>query len=60
MDTRVSVAKTSDIEPGTGKIVEVNRRPIALFSIDGTFHAIVFEFDVDANGNTHAKTGEWK
>ena len=36
----VKVGKTSDIEPGSGKTVEVNGKPIAVFNIDGAFYAI--------------------
>jgi nitrite reductase/ring-hydroxylating ferredoxin subunit len=34
------VAEVSDVPPGTGKCVEVNGKEIALFNLDGTFHAI--------------------
>ncbi|MBI4597415.1 MAG: Rieske 2Fe-2S domain-containing protein [Candidatus Omnitrophica bacterium] len=34
------VAKTSDIAPGTGKVVDVNGKPIAVFNCDGTFYAV--------------------
>jgi NAD(P)H-dependent nitrite reductase small subunit len=36
----VSVAKFSELEPGTGKEVEVNGVSIALFKIDGAVYAI--------------------
>jgi nitrite reductase/ring-hydroxylating ferredoxin subunit len=36
----VKVAAVGDVQPGTGKCVEVNGRQIALFNVDGTFHAI--------------------
>ena len=36
----ISVARVQDIPPGTGKTVEVNGVWIALYNIDGTFHAI--------------------
>ena len=36
----VSVAKVSELEPGTGKAVEVNGHSIALFKIDGVVYAI--------------------
>ena len=40
MGSFVKVAKTQDIPPGEGLRVEVNGRPIALFNVGGTFHAI--------------------
>ncbi len=36
----VSVAKVSELEPGTGKAVEVNGISIALFKVDGAIYAI--------------------
>ena len=36
----VKVAKTSEVAPGMGKLVEVNGRKIALFNVQGSFHAI--------------------
>ena len=36
----VKVAEVGDVAPGTGKCVEVNGRQIALFNVDGKFHAI--------------------
>lgn len=36
----VKVCKTSDIEPGSGRTVEVNGKAVAVFNIDGTFYAI--------------------
>jgi len=36
----VKVCKTSDIPGGTGKTVEVNGKPVALFNVDGKFYAI--------------------
>ena len=36
----VRVAAVADVQPGTGKCVEVNGRQIALFNVEGTFHAI--------------------
>lgn len=36
----VKVAKTSELEPGHGRLVEVNGKPIALFNVDGQFFAI--------------------
>ena len=40
MTNFVKVAKTSDIEPGDAKIVEVKGKEIALFNIGGKFFAI--------------------
>ncbi len=39
MPVTVSV-KLSEIVPGAGKLVTANGKPIALFNIDGSFHAI--------------------
>ena len=36
----VMVARTGDVEPGTGKTVEVNGMPVALFNVNGVYHAI--------------------
>ena len=36
----VKVAALADVQPGTGKCVEVNGRKIALFNVGGAFHAI--------------------
>ena len=36
----VEVAKTDDIEPGQGMLIEVEGKEIALFNCDGTFYAI--------------------
>ena len=36
----VTAAKTSDIEPGTVQVVEVNGARIALCNVDGSFYAI--------------------
>ncbi|MGH7829275.1 MAG: Rieske (2Fe-2S) protein [Candidatus Binatia bacterium] len=36
----VKVAKTSEIGPGQGKMVEVGGKKIALFNVEGSFHAI--------------------
>ena len=36
----VSVAKISELEPGTGKAVEVKGISIALFKVDGAIYAI--------------------
>ena len=34
------VAMKSEIQPGTGKVVEVNGKTIAVFNCEGTFYAI--------------------
>ena len=36
----VKVAKTDEVAPGQGKMVEVNGKKIALFNVEGSFHAI--------------------
>ncbi len=36
----IKVATTNDIEPGRGRAFEVGRRSIAIFNVDGHFHAI--------------------
>jgi len=36
----VKVAKSNEIQPGQGKMVEVDGKKIALFSVDGAFYAI--------------------
>lgn len=36
----VKVAVTGEVPPGQAKTVEINGQEIALFNIDGTFHAI--------------------
>lgn len=36
----VKVAKTSDIAPGQAKAVDIGARRIAIFNIEGTYHAI--------------------
>ena len=36
----VRVAKASEVAPGTAKVVVVLGHPVALFNIDGSFHAI--------------------
>jgi len=36
----VKVAQVDDIKPGTAKCVEVGGRQIAVFNVDGAFHAI--------------------
>ena len=36
----VKVAKTEDVAPGQGKMVEVSGKKIALFKVEGTYYAI--------------------
>src|SRR5215467_8325263 len=36
----VKAASVGEVPPGTGKCVEVSGKEIALFNVDGTFHAI--------------------
>ena len=36
----VMVARKGDLEPGTGKTVDVNRMSVALFNVNGDYHAI--------------------
>jgi nitrite reductase/ring-hydroxylating ferredoxin subunit len=36
----VKVAKTDEIVPGQGKMIEVGGKKIALFNVEGCFHAI--------------------
>lgn len=36
----VTVARASDLKPGEGKVVIVAGRPLALFNVNGTFHAV--------------------
>ncbi|HZP43275.1 MAG TPA: Rieske 2Fe-2S domain-containing protein [Candidatus Binatia bacterium] len=40
MPNFVRVASVGDVQPGTGRCVEVNGRQIAIFNVAGTFHAI--------------------
>ena len=40
MPKTVKVAQTSELSPGTGKVVEVDARRVALFNVEGTFYAI--------------------
>ena len=40
MPAFIKVAKTTDIHPGQGTLVEVGDKQIALFNIDGSFYAI--------------------
>ena len=40
MSEAVKVATRSELEPGQKKLVDVDGRAIALFNVDGSFHAI--------------------
>ena len=40
MKRYVRVAGKGDLEPGTGMTVDVNGTPVALFNVDGVYHAI--------------------
>ncbi len=40
MAKTVKVAQTSDLSPGTGKVVQADGHGIALFNVEGTFFAI--------------------
>ena len=40
MERFVRVASTSEIQPGQGKVVEVDGRYVALFNTGGTYYAI--------------------
>jgi nitrite reductase (NADH) small subunit len=36
----VRVASTAEVKPGQAVVVEVNGKTLAVFNVDGTFHAI--------------------
>ena len=40
MAVLTKVAKTSEIAPGTGKVVEVSGKTVAIFNCEGAFYAI--------------------
>ena len=40
MGTRVRIAAVADVPEGTGRVVEAGGRTLALFNVNGTFHAI--------------------
>jgi len=40
MPRRIKVARTSDVAPGRGALVQVDGREIALFNVEGCFYAI--------------------
>ena len=43
----VKVAKTDEIVPGQGEIIEVGDKKIALFNVEGSFYAIVYHTCTD-------------
>ncbi len=40
MGELIRIAGTTDVTPGSGMVVEVNEKAIAVFNLDGTFYAI--------------------
>ena len=40
MDPFVRVAKVAEVPPGTAKVFVIHGHPIALFHIEGSFHAL--------------------
>jgi nitrite reductase/ring-hydroxylating ferredoxin subunit len=40
MEEFLRVAGTVELKPGSGMVVEVSGKTLAIFNIDGTFHAI--------------------
>jgi len=40
MSQWIHAAKTNELKPGQAKIISAGDRDIALFNVDGTFHAI--------------------
>ena len=40
MSTFVKACAVADVAPGTGKTITVEGKELALFNVDGTFHAI--------------------
>ncbi|HUK57308.1 MAG TPA: nitrite reductase small subunit NirD [Nitrospiria bacterium] len=40
MSEYVAVAKTADLSPGEGRVVEVDGNEVALFNLNGNFYAI--------------------
>lgn len=40
MDAFVRVARAVDVPPGTAKVVVVQGHPVALFNVEGRFHAV--------------------
>lgn len=40
MSDFVAVARTEDLPPGQGRVVEVNGTEVALFNLNGTYYAI--------------------
>ena len=40
MAKTIKIAQTSELSPGTGKVVQTEGRSIALFNVEGAFYAI--------------------
>jgi nitrite reductase/ring-hydroxylating ferredoxin subunit len=40
MDTFITVARTNELTPGQGKLVQVNQKRIALFNVAGRYYAL--------------------
>ncbi len=40
MSDLINVARPSDVPTGEGRVVDANGTPIALFNLDGNFHAL--------------------
>ena len=40
MATFITVARTNELTPGQGKLVEVNQKRIALFNVGGRYYAL--------------------
>lgn len=40
MSEFVRVAGTADLKPGSGMVAEINGKSIAVFNVEGTYHAI--------------------
>jgi nitrite reductase/ring-hydroxylating ferredoxin subunit len=40
MVTFITVARTDELTPGQGKLVEVNQKRIALFNVNGCYYAL--------------------
>lgn len=40
MGARIRVAAVAEVPAGTGRVVQAGGRDLALFNVDGTFHAI--------------------
>ena len=40
MMAKIKIAKVSDLKPGEGKVIQADGQEIALFNVDGNFHAL--------------------